>query len=267
MSAALADGVLAVVKAAVEPLIAEIKALRAEIETVKALPPVVGPPGPPGPQGERGERGEKGDPGDRGPQGDRGEKGVSGEPGAPGEAGAKGDRGDVGPQGDRGEKGADGLGMADAMIDHDGRLILTRTDGTTKVLGVVVGAKGEPGRDGRDGIEIDHLMVEQVDERSFAVKAVQGEIVRTLGACSMPVVIYRGVWEAGRTYQAGEAVTWGGSLWIAKSETTAKPEDHGAVRAWQLAVKRGAEGKRGPQGEKGERGPQGEQGMRGPDRW
>jgi len=152
------------------------------------------------------------------------------------------------------------------MLDHEGRLILTRTDGTTKVLGVVVGAKGEPGRDGRDGLEIDHLMIEQVDERSFAVKAVQGGHVQALGSVTMPVVIYRGVWEP-RTYQAGDAVTWGGSLWIAKGETTAKPEEHGAVRTWQLAVKRGAEGKRGPQGEKGERGPQGEQGMRGPDRW
>lgn len=255
MTPALADAVLDAIATVTEPLFARIKALEAEMVVVKSAAPLPGPAGPQGERGLPGERGEKGEPGERGAQGEKGE------------AGQPGDRGDVGPQGDRGEKGADGLGMADAMIDHDGRLILTRTDGTTKVLGVVVGAKGEPGRDGRDGIEIDHLMVEQVDERSFAVKAVQGEIVRTLGACSMPVVIYRGVWEAGRTYQAGEAVTWGGSLWIAKSETTAKPEDHGAVRAWQLAVKRGAEGKRGPQGEKGERGPQGEQGMRGPDRW
>ena len=266
MSAALADGVLAIVKAATEPLFERIKALEAEIVAVKSAAPMPGPAGPSGPAGPQGERGEKGEAGERGPQGERGEAGEMGATGERGEMGARGEKGEAGDRGPQGEKGADGIGMADAMLDHEGRLILTRTDGTTKVLGVVVGAKGEPGRDGRDGIEIDHLMVEQLDERSFAVKAVQGELVKTIGSLTMPVVVYRGVWEP-RTYQAGEAVTWGGSLWIAKTETAAKPEEHGAVRTWQLAVKRGAEGKRGPQGERGERGQQGEQGMRGPDRW
>ena len=58
MSAAVAEGMLAIVKAATEPLIAEVKALRAELAALKAAPPVPGPAGPPGAPGERGEKGD-----------------------------------------------------------------------------------------------------------------------------------------------------------------------------------------------------------------
>ena len=51
--------------------------------------------------------------------------------------------------------------------------------------------------------------------------------------------VYRGVWQPG-TYERGSAVTWEGSLWICRMETTAKP---GTNADWQLAVKRGSPGK------------------------
>ncbi len=68
-------------------------------------------------------------------------------------------------------------------------------------------------------------------------------------------MIYRKIWLPGQGYHKGDAVTFGGSLWIACETTTAKPGETGeASRAWQLAVKKGAEGKIGPQGTKGEQG-------------
>ena len=48
---------------------------------------------------------------------------------------------------------------------------------------------------------------------------------------------YRGVWQAGRTYRAGDFVTRSGGLWHAERDTLDKP---GAGRTdWVLAVKKG----------------------------
>src|SRR5262245_12059420 len=51
------------------------------------------------------------------------------------------------------------------------------------------------------------------------------------------VIEYCGVWELGRKYVRGSAVTHDGRLWIAQSETDQRP-GNGAT-AWRLAVKRG----------------------------
>lgn len=53
---------------------------------------------------------------------------------------------------------------------------------------------------------------------------------------------YRGVWQPAQfdAYQRGMAVTHDGCLWIARVETRAKP---GTNDDWQLAVKRGRDGK------------------------
>ena len=44
-----------------------------------------------------------------------------------------------------------------------------------------------------------------------------------------------------RTYVRGDAVTWGGSLWIAQKETSAKPDS--PESGFRLAVKKGRDGK------------------------
>jgi integrin beta 3 len=78
--------------------------------------------------------------------------------------------------------------------------------------------------------------------------------------------IYRGVWKAGDAYEPGDTVTWGGSLFVCRRETIAKPETNDD---WTLAVKRGRDGKDGQPGRPGERGPEGAAGrdltQRGPD--
>ena len=57
---------------------------------------------------------------------------------------------------------------------------------------------------------------------------------------------YLGVWKADRGYMQGDAVTSGGSLFICQmNETTLVP---GKSDAWQLAVKRGGDGRDGARG-------------------
>jgi hypothetical protein len=74
-------------------------------------------------------------------------------------------------------------------------------------------------------------------------------------------------WEE-RAYAKGDSVTWGGSQWIAKEATEAKPGDSApSARAWQLAVKAGRDGKQGPHGPQGTKGEKGDKGDRGPERW
>ena len=65
--------------------------------------------------------------------------------------GAKGDKGDQGDKGDKGDKGDAGVGVKDAVVDENGNLIITLTDGTVYNLGNVTGAKGDKGDAGKDG--------------------------------------------------------------------------------------------------------------------
>lgn len=67
---------------------------------------------------------------------------------------SKGDPGDPGPKGDPGDVGGvgpAGPGYTAASIDGSGNLVLTRTDGSTVTVGLVVGAPGAPGSPGTPG--------------------------------------------------------------------------------------------------------------------
>jgi hypothetical protein len=302
------------VKAATEPLIDEIKALRAEVMALKAAAPVPGPMGPAGPPGEPGvavdgKDGQDGTPGKDGADAppltheqvkaallDMPEAlvtaiksyfdehpvrdGQDGADGAPGLQGGKGDRGETGPpgpdgapgisiigeKGEKGDAGRDGVGLAGAVIDREGALVVTMTDGATKALGLVVGAKGADGRDGLNGMGFGELVAEHDGERTFTLKAVDGEQVKSLGTFSIPVPLYRGVYQTGQLYEAGDEVTWDGSMWIAKADTRNTPGE-GKESGWQLAVKRGKQGVSGAKGERGEQGPIGLKGDRAPVTW
>ncbi len=71
--------------------------------------------------------------------------------GANGDKGEQGDKGDKGDKGDAGNNGAAGVGVKDAVVDENGNLIITLTDGTVYNLGNVTGAKGDKGDAGKDG--------------------------------------------------------------------------------------------------------------------
>lgn len=192
----------------------------------------------------------------------------------------------------------DGTGVAGAVIDRDGCLVLTLSDGTARNLGAVVGkdadvdglrafivneiakwpvpkdgANGRDGIDGKDGADgergadglgFEDLNCEVRDDGVYGVFQ-RGDLRKEV---RFPVPMYRGIWKEGDTYQPGDTVTWAGSAWIAKAQTVAKPGiNTPESRAWQLCVKKGTDGKSGPPGPQGPQGLKGPQGDRGPERW
>ncbi len=76
---------------------------------------------------------------------------VTGENGEKGDRGESGGKGDKGDKGDAGSNGADGVGVKNAVVDENGNLIITLTDGTEYNLGNVTGVKGDKGDAGKDG--------------------------------------------------------------------------------------------------------------------
>jgi collagen type III alpha len=168
---------------------------------------------PPPEQGPPGEKGEKGDPGERGSDGRDGADGAGG------------------------QDGKDAAGIVEALKDS-GELVLTLQDGRLVRTGIRDGKKG---KDGRDGFGFDDMDVAVLDDdRTIELSFRRGgeEKVFTL---KWPTMIDRGVYKAGEQYEAGDAVTWGGSLWTAQRATSAKPDT--ADSGWRLAVKKGRDGK------------------------
>jgi hypothetical protein len=261
---------------------------------------IEGQPGARGERGERGEPGERGGVGPQGPQGDRGDRGTDGS--SVDEAlieamVARHVMATVGalPVPTNGKDGRDvsveevrslvdaeverrmasiptPKDVANAVIDRDGQLVLTFSDGTVKTLGVVVGRDGRPGEpgakgadgiNGRDGFGFEDMAAESDGERTITLSFQKGDDTKRF-QLRMGNPVYRGVFKAGTSYERGDQVTWGGSTWTALSDTSAKPgESASESRAWVLTTQRGRDGKAGPEGKVGPRGPQGEQGIQG----
>ena len=151
-----------------------------------------------------------------------------------------------GKDGERGEKGADGLGVAGAMIDRDGALQITLTNGEVKSLGVVV---GKDGQNGCDGISFEAFEIEYLPEsHEMVVKATAAGRTKEL---RYPAGGIRpaGYWRDGTKAEAGEAWVHDGSLWIARSPTATKPESR--CEDWIIAARKGRDGERGAKGADG----------------
>ena len=144
-----------------------------------------GKDGQQGPKGDTGAQGPKGDKGDTGAQGPAGKDGKDGQQGPKGDKGAqgpKGDKGDQGPAGKDGKDGANGTngrGVTAFVVNDEGHLIVTYSDGETADLGKVTGengaggeqgpkgdtgAAGADGADGNDGRGIVNLAVDEDGE-------------------------------------------------------------------------------------------------------
>ena len=93
-------------------------------------------------------------------------------------------------------------------------------------------------------------------ERTFTVRFVRGEKVKEF-SFKVPVLIERGVYRAGQTYERGDGGTYQGSFWIAQKDTSGKP---GECDGWRLSVKKGRDGKDGERGLKGDPGQKGRDG-------
>lgn len=167
--------------------------------------------------------------------------------GAPGPQGPAGEKGDAGPQGPAGANGADGkdgAGIADLMIDRDGALVATFTDGRMKSLGVVVG------RDGKDGRDFGGL-----DALSLEYDAESHEVIMTAKACERTTTLRypaggiraKGYWRDGCVAKAADAWVCEGQLYIATRDTTERPASSSS--AWIIAARRGRDGERGVKGD------------------
>lgn len=84
--------------------------------------------------------------------------------------------------------------------------------------------------------------IEQLDERTFAIRMTDtlGKVMELKFA--LPMMIYRNVWRQG-PYKQGDTVTWAGSLWHCNADTDEKP---GTSKAWTLAAKKGTDAKDRP---------------------
>ncbi|KQP43915.1 hypothetical protein ASF44_28725 [Pseudorhodoferax sp. Leaf274] len=107
------------------------------------------------------------------------------------------------------------------------------------------GRDGADGKDGRDGVGFDDLAVEFDGEKTVTFKLERGEVSKEFSLV-LPVVVDRGIYVEGKGYTPGDAVTWGGSFWVAQKDTSAKPDSPDS--GWRLAVKKGRDGKDGRNG-------------------
>ena len=93
------------------------------------------------------------------------------------------------------------------------------------------------GKDGEDGFSPEDLELELMDDgRTVAVslKAASGRVVRK-ELVLVGMTQDRDVFRAGAAYKKGDCVTYGGSYWCAKSDTTEPPR--GPSNAWRMVMK------------------------------
>jgi hypothetical protein len=151
--------------------------------------------------------------------------------------------GERGEKGEKGDSGPSGVGLAGAMIDRDGGLVVTLSNGEVKTLGQVV---GKDGKDGVDGIGLDSFEMEYLpEEHEISVKAsCQGRVkeLRYPAGGIRPA----GYWREGTKAKSGEAWVQDGSLWIAIKDTGTKPATND--EGWIIAARKGRDGERGQKG-------------------
>lgn len=155
-----------------------------------------------------------------------------GKDGKDGRDGNDGERGAAG-EGIKGEPGESGVGLAGAMIDRDGCLIVTTTKGEPIKLGVVVGKDGAPGKDGADFSEVT---LDYDGERSLIIRGKRGKLVKR-----MPIPIDAGYWRDGMACEKAWIVTHNGNAWIALRDTSTKP-CHENKEDWRLFARGGRDG-------------------------
>lgn len=115
---------------------------------------------------------------------------------------------------------------------RDGRDGLPGRDGAN-------GIDGKDGQDGQHGLSAEDVEAKVLpDGRTVEFSLKQGEHLYTF-ELAFPVPMYRGVYIEGEAYEKGDMVTWGGSMWHCNAQTDEKPGSD----AWQLAVKKGRDGK------------------------
>ncbi|MEM5403779.1 hypothetical protein [Paraburkholderia unamae] len=212
-----------------------------------------------GVDGERGADGRDGVDGERGADGRDGIDGAPGRDGIDGRDGEPGKDGAPGANGRDGRDGKDGRDGAPGRDGIDGRdaaeiVVLDGIDAArTYARGTFAWQEGglwraEAKTDGMTGWRCVMNGTAAVDVIHDGERAFSMLVHRTDGTVephpfTLPVALYRGVYEQGRTYEPGDIVTWAGSMWHCNATTTDKPD--AGSGAWTLAVKRGRDGRDG----------------------
>ncbi len=98
-------------------------------------------------------------------------------------------------------------------------------------------------KDGRDATSLEDIdLVLAEDGRTLVVRFLAGDVAREK-SIRLATILDRGVFKRGDTYEPGDAVSWGGALWIAQTKTGDSPDDSRDGTPWRLAVKKGRDGK------------------------
>jgi hypothetical protein len=114
------------------------------------------------------------------------------------------------------------------------------------------GKDGAPGKDGLNGRDATLDNVRAVTDRERGTMAFVWKDGTPIEGAVWKMPTYRGVYVGGKAYEAGEFVTYAGSLWMAHEDTTQKPGE--GFTAWQLCCKAGRDGKPGRDGKDGKNG-------------
>ena len=150
-------------------------------------------------------------------------------------------------KGDPGDPGRDGKDGASVTVEDveamlSGKMAEWALDFERRAQGVLERAVDRMPKpaDGKDGVGFDDMAVEHDGERGFTFRLTRGSEVREYGF-TIPAVLDRGVYREDNDYLKGDAVSFGGSLWIAQRDVP--PGKPGQCDGWRLAVKKGRDGR------------------------
>lgn len=180
----------------------------------------------------------------------------------------------------------DGVGVAGAILDRGGALILTLTDGSTRDLGTVVGEEGQPGAPGAPasdetiaeavaaylvanppapgergerGFSLDDFDTElSADGLSLLLKFARGDTVETheiplpqgpAGKDGRGFTV-RSTYDEAAQYDAGDIVALNGGTFVALADDPGPCPGPG----WQMWARQGKTGKPGDPGQPGKEG-------------
>ena len=205
--------------------------------------------------------GRDGKDGKDGIDGKDGLDGAHGKDGAPGRDGKDGINGKDGADGRDGVDGKDGINGKDGADGRDAlELDIVDAIDPQKAYprGTVAAYRGglikATRRTGPIGESLSAAGWRVILRGVAQTEVVPSDDLRTLGirlthtdgevveqTLRSPSLLYRGVFREGDQYDGGDAVTFGGSLWVALRATTTKPGD--GSPDWRLAVKKGRDGR------------------------
>ncbi|NLZ40282.1 MAG: hypothetical protein GX886_03315, partial [Comamonadaceae bacterium] len=198
------------------------------------------------------------------PVGRDGKDGINGKDGADGRDGVDGKDGINGKDGADGRDGVDGKDGINGKDGADGRdaleldILDTIDPQKSYPRGTVAAYRGglikATRRTGPIGDSLSAAGWRVILRGVAQTEVVPSDDLRTLGirlthtdgevveqTLRSPSLLYRGVFREGDQYDGGDAVTFGGSLWVALRATTTKPGD--GSPDWRLAVKKGRDGR------------------------